>query len=188
MQQNPRETVREVVLPSDTAEARRLQEDIERSLEALRFDERDLFCIKIALEEALVNAIKHGNQLDQAKSVYIAYRIDGQRFEIDIRDEGPGFDPNDVPDPMAPENLERPCGRGLLLMRHYMTEVSFHPPGNLLHMCKVRNGHAVASTNGHSARAPSMNGSSTNGQSTNGQSTNGQSTNGQSTNGRVKSV
>jgi len=140
MQQHPRETVREVVLPSDTAEARKLQEDIERSLEAQRFDERDLFCIKIALEEALVNAIKHGNQMDRGKQVHVAYRIDGQRFEIDIRDEGPGFDPGDVPDPMAPENLERPCGRGLLLMRHYMTEVVHHPPGNRVTLRRQRNG------------------------------------------------
>ena len=55
-----------------------------------------------------------------------------------IADEGKGFDPDDVPDPMAPENLERPCGRGLLLMRHYMTEVTYHPPGNRLSMSKVR--------------------------------------------------
>ena len=56
-------------------------------------------------------------------------------------DEGNGFDPGDVPDPTAVENIERPCGRGLMLMRHYMNEVSFNGPGNSVRMAKVlRNG------------------------------------------------
>jgi serine/threonine-protein kinase RsbW len=130
----------DVVIPSDPAEARRLQDDIERALKAFRFDDRDIFSIKLALEEALVNAIKHGNQMDRAKKVRISCRINVDRFDIHIADEGKGFDPDDVPDPMAVENLERPCGRGLLLIRHYMTEVTFHPPGNRVSMSKVRNG------------------------------------------------
>ncbi len=128
----------EVVIPSDPAEARRVQDDIEGALKACHFEEREIFSIKLALEEALVNAIKHGNQMDRAKKVHISYQVSTERFEIRIADEGKGFDPEDVPDPMAPENLERPCGRGLLLMRHYMTEVTYHPPGNRLSMSKVR--------------------------------------------------
>jgi serine/threonine-protein kinase RsbW len=128
----------DVVIPSDTAAARRIQEDIERGLKGHRFDERDIFSVKLALEEALVNAIKHGNQMDRTKKIHITYRITPERLEIDIADEGPGFDPSDVPDPMAAENLERPCGRGLLLIRHYMNEVIFHPPGNRLTMIKIR--------------------------------------------------
>lgn len=54
-----------------------------------------------------------------------------------ISDEGPGFDPNDVPDPTDIENLERPCGRGLMLMRHYMTEVNYNSTGNSVRMKKV---------------------------------------------------
>ena len=88
--------------------------------------------------EAIVNAIKHGNQLDTSKRVFVKYHVSHERFEIHIKDEGPGFDPMDVPDPMAPENLERECGRGLLLMKHYMTEVKFHAPGNAVSMVKVR--------------------------------------------------
>jgi serine/threonine-protein kinase RsbW len=128
----------DVVIPSDPAEARRVQDDIERALESFRFDDREVFSIKLALEEALVNAIKHGNQMDRSKKVHISCRIGPERFEIDIADEGEGFNPEDVPDPMAAENLERPCGRGLLLIRHYMTEVTFHPPGNRLSMSKIR--------------------------------------------------
>jgi serine/threonine-protein kinase RsbW len=128
---------REVKIPSDPAVARLLQDEIEQALHQGRFTERDIFCVRLALEEALVNAMKHGNQADRTKHVHITYRVDADLFEVDIRDEGPGFDQEEVPDPLAVENLERPCGRGLLLMRHYMTEVKFHPPGNRVFMTKV---------------------------------------------------
>ena len=128
----------DVTIPSDTAEARRIQEEIEQRLLERKATDQEVFSVRLALEEALVNAIKHGNQLDRGKTVHITYRVSAERFDVRIADEGPGFDPEDVPDPMAVENLERPCGRGLLLMKHYMTEVVFHPPGNRLFMCKVR--------------------------------------------------
>jgi serine/threonine-protein kinase RsbW len=131
----------EVAIPSDPVEARRVQDEIEEQLKAHRYSERDIFGIRLALEEALVNAIKHGNQMDRSKKVHIAYRVDGERFDIHISDEGPGFDPQDVPDPTDVENLERPCGRGLWLMRHYMSEVDFGKRGNTVRMSKVlRNG------------------------------------------------
>ena len=114
-----------------------LQDEIEAQLKSCRFEDSEIFSIKLALEEALVNAIKHGNQMDRDKKVRVEYRVNPERFEIQICDEGHGFDPEDVPDPLAVENLERPCGRGLLLMRHYMTEVVFHHPGNQLSMSKV---------------------------------------------------
>jgi serine/threonine-protein kinase RsbW len=128
----------DVVIPSESAAARRVQEDIERSLKKHRFHERDIFSAKLAIEEALVNAIKHGNRMDRAKKIHISYQVTPERLEVNIADEGPGFDPDDVPDCMAAENLERPCGRGLLLIRHYMNEVIFHPPGNRVTMIKNR--------------------------------------------------
>jgi len=131
---------RDVVIPSDPAEARRIQEEIERQLKAFHYSEREIFSVKLALEEALVNAIKHGNQFDHTKKVHIAYNVKPERFDILIRDEGSGFDPTEVPDPTAVENLERPCGRGLMLMRYYMNEVSFSPGGNSVFMTKLRNG------------------------------------------------
>lgn len=131
----------DVTIPSDPAEARRVQDEIERLLKDSLFSEREIFSIRLALEEALVNAIKHGNRMDRNKKVRIAYCVRVDRFDIRITDEGRGFDPGDVPDPTAVENLERPCGRGLMLMRHYMTEVSFSDCGNSVRMCKVlRNG------------------------------------------------
>jgi len=120
----------DVTIPSDPAEARRVQEEIEHLLQARNAHDHDVFSIRLALEEALVNAIKHGNQMDRTKKVYISYRFLVDRFEVHIADEGPGFDPSDVPDPTAVENLERPCGRGLMLMRHYMTEVAYQGNGN----------------------------------------------------------
>lgn len=128
----------EFVIPSDLDKARMVQEAIENQLKENQYEDREIFGIKLALEEAIVNAIKHGNQMDNNKKVYVLFRVQPERFDIGITDEGPGYDPGDVPDPLADENLERPSGRGLFLMRHYMTEVTVHPPGNRLTMCKVR--------------------------------------------------
>jgi serine/threonine-protein kinase RsbW len=127
----------ELVIASDPAEARAVQERVEQLLQERKVSDRDVFCIKLALEEALVNAIKHGNQFDRSKKVYISYRLLVDRFEVAVSDDGPGFDPADVPDPTAVENLERPCGRGLMLMRHYMSEVAYNPRGNGVVMCRV---------------------------------------------------
>ncbi len=130
----------DLVIPSDPAEARQIQDEIERQLKASQYNDHEIFGIKLALEEALVNAIKHGNNMDRNKKVRVAYSVSTERFEVFIADEGTGFDPKDVPDPTAVENLERPCGRGLMLMRHYMSEVAFSARGNSVCMCKIRNG------------------------------------------------
>ena len=136
-----------VSLKSDLKAAARLPNRIAKQLERTSFDPREIFGMKLALEEALVNAIKHGNRLDPAKKVKVVFQVLPERFEIRIADEGPGYDPGLVRDCQADENLTRPAGRGLLLMRHYMTEVVVHPPGNQLSMTKVRtNGHAHAAT------------------------------------------
>jgi serine/threonine-protein kinase RsbW len=127
----------DVVLPSDPSEARRFQDQIEQILQAGHAHAHDIFSIKLALEEALINAIKHGNQMDRSKSVRVSYRVLPDRFEVHVTDEGAGFDPCDVPDPTAVENLERPCGRGLMLMRHYMSEVNFSGRGNCVVMSKL---------------------------------------------------
>lgn len=130
----------ELTIPSDLAEARRVQDEIEEALTTAQYGDRDIFSIKLALEEALVNAIKHGNQMDPDKRVFVSYSVTSVRFDIRIVDEGSGFNPADVPDPTAPENLERPCGRGLLLIRNFMTSVDYHGKGNIVTMSKLRNG------------------------------------------------
>jgi serine/threonine-protein kinase RsbW len=131
----------DVVLPSDPTEARSFEDQVEQFLQSQKVSPSDIFSIRLALEEALINAIKHGNQLDPSKKVTISYRLHDNRFEVHISDEGLGFDPNDVPDPTAIENLERPCGRGVMLMRYYMDEVCYNPRGNSVSMSRVlRNG------------------------------------------------
>jgi serine/threonine-protein kinase RsbW len=128
--------------PQRPRRGRRVQDQVEQCLQDTACHDHDLFSIKLALEEALVNAIKHGNQYDRTKHVQIAYRLLHDRFVVRITDEGAGFDPNDVPDPTAFENCERSGGRGLMLMRHYMTEVIFNERGNVVTLCKrLRNGN-----------------------------------------------
>ncbi len=105
---------------------------------ALAYSERDLFGIRLALEEALVNAIRHGHRNDTGKIVRVRYQLNAEQFLVEIEDEGPGFDPEGVADPLAPQNLERPGGRGVFLMRHYMTWVSFNERGNCVTMCRRR--------------------------------------------------
>ncbi|QVL31753.1 ATP-binding protein [Telmatocola sphagniphila] len=139
MHSDGRTLTRETVIPSDLTAVHQLQVEIEQILQKeSQFDEREIFAIKLAVEEALVNAVKHGNQLDPDKSVRVVYHIRPDHFDIRITDQGPGFDPGDVPDPTAPENLERPCGRGLLLIRHYMSDVLFFDKGNTIAMTKSR--------------------------------------------------
>ena len=133
----------QVVILSDPAEARRVQEHIEQLLQASPCQPHDLFSIKLALEEALVNAIKHGNQLDRTKKVQVTYHVHADRFEVQIVDEGPGFDPEEVPDPTLPENIEKGCGRGVFLIRGFMTEVTYHAPGNVVTMAKVREAESI---------------------------------------------
>jgi serine/threonine-protein kinase RsbW len=131
---------KQVSIASDVAEGRRAQEEIEAHLKATQYSDHEIFCIRLALDEAIVNAIKHGNQFDRSKKVHISYKVQPDRFDVSIRDEGPGFDPEDVPDPTAVENLERPCGRGLMLMRYYMSHVYFDGGGNAVSMTRFRNG------------------------------------------------
>jgi len=127
-----------VVIPSDTAQGHRVQEEILARIGQYNYDDADQFAIRLAVEEALINAIKHGNGSDPTKKIHIEYRVTPEEFFIKIEDEGPGFDPNAVPDPTDPEFLERPSGRGLMLMRYYMSEVSFNERGNCVIMVKRR--------------------------------------------------
>jgi serine/threonine-protein kinase RsbW len=94
--------------------------------------------VGLALREALVNHIKHGNQLDRSKKVTVTAVLADGVLEVESSDEGPGFDPEDVPDPTAVENLDRNCGRGLLMMRHYAGKrggsVEYLGNGNRLRM------------------------------------------------------
>lgn len=115
-------------------EAERAQQLVLDAIARHDFDEAACFAIRLSLEEALTNAYKHGNKEDPAKKVTVEYEVGTGGITIGIEDEGEGFDPQTVPDPTAEENLEIPAGRGLMLMRAFMTEVVVEPPGNRVRM------------------------------------------------------
>jgi serine/threonine-protein kinase RsbW len=138
MAMNQPRSSREVVIRSDAAEGRLIQDEILGAVEARHYTPHDVFGIRLALEEALVNAIKHGNGADPAKTVRIAYQVDDDRVRVEIEDQGTGFDPGDVPDPTLPENLERPSGRGIMLMRSFMDLVQYNDRGNCVILEKQR--------------------------------------------------
>ncbi len=90
-------------------------------------DEDAVHWVGLALRESLVNAIRHGNRNDPYKRVHVEmYTLDGGRpgVRIRVRDEGPGFDPGSLPDPLAPENLLKSSGRGIFLIRSFMDELT----------------------------------------------------------------
>lgn len=107
-------------------------------LQEYGYDETDVFAIKLALEEALTNAIKHGNNLNPNKQVQFEYEVNTEQVTLKVCDEGPGFCPDEVPDCTADENIERPSGRGVMLMNAYMTEVSYNDKGNCVTMIRRR--------------------------------------------------
>ena len=102
----------EVTIPSDLAEARRVQTQIEEALQAAAYSEHDIFSIKLALEEALVNAIKHGNQMDPDKRVFVSYTVTAERFDIRITDEGPGSTPRTSPTRPPSRTSNAPAAAG----------------------------------------------------------------------------
>jgi len=125
-----------MVISSDLNEARRLEERLLQEVARFGYEEADTFAIKLALEEGLVNAIKHGNRYDRKKTIRVTHTIDDHRAVFTIADEGKGFCPAAVPDPTSDENLERPCGRGLMLIRAFMDDVSYNEEGNEVRLVK----------------------------------------------------
>lgn len=125
-----------MVIASNLEAARAVEKAILREVARHGYDEAATFAIKLALEEGLNNAIKHGNRYDSEKSVEVHFDIDGERASVTITDQGEGFDLSAVPDPTADENLEKPCGRGIMLMCAYMDEVRYNEKGNRVHMVK----------------------------------------------------
>ena len=128
------------VIATNLEAARITAEEVLGTLQANGVANATLFAIRLAMEEALINAIKHGNRLDPHRRIRLSADIDERRVRITVADEGAGFDPAAVPDPTADENLEKPCGRGIMLMRAYMDEVEYNARGNEVRMVKRRPG------------------------------------------------
>jgi serine/threonine-protein kinase RsbW len=118
-----------IVIPSDLAEAKKPESVILHEVERLGYSSESIFAIKLTIEEGITNAIKHGNKSDKSKKVTVQFSVDKNEISVSIRDEGPGFDPEGVPDPTTEERLALPSGRGILLMRAYMDELTFRNNG-----------------------------------------------------------
>lgn len=125
-------------IPSDPSISSELVNELLTKFRSEGWTENELFSVHMALEEAMMNAIKHGNDGDVNKLVHVECDLRPQEVEIRVTDEGPGFDPQDVPDPTKEENLDKDSGRGLLLMRSFMSEVEFQGKGNSVWMKKQR--------------------------------------------------
>jgi len=130
--------VAKTVIATDLKAARRVAENLLRKVRAIGCREEVVFAVRLSLEEALSNAIKHGNKHDRSKKITVSAEVAPEATAITVADEGEGFDPRALPDPTTDENLEKPCGRGIMLMRAYMDEVTFNAKGNEVRMVKHR--------------------------------------------------
>jgi serine/threonine-protein kinase RsbW len=103
------------------------------------FDEDTAHWIGMSVRETVTNAIQHGNKLDSNKKVDIQFEVGSDRLSISVKDQGSGFSPSDLPNPLDPENLLKPSGRGIFYIRSFMDEVEFRPlsqGGMEVHMMK----------------------------------------------------
>ena len=125
-----------ITVPSEAAHVRTVSAKVLASLAPYKLDEETLFSLKLCIEEAVRNAIVHGNHSDRKLSVRISYKIDGGRIEIDVEDEGKGFDHKALPDPTKSDNLMKNCGRGVYIIKKMMDKAEFNETGNKLTMTK----------------------------------------------------
>ena len=129
---------RSIVVESRTSAVTKVYDRILGELRGSGFNKDDIFAIHLAIGEAFINAVKHGNKMDLEKKVKIEYSLGPDKIEISIADEGNGFDPESVPDPRSGQNLFKPDGRGLFLMKSYMDVVKFNERGNCVYMARYK--------------------------------------------------
>ena len=133
------QTVAQVIrlyVPSSLRWVHTLHAVITEILSQMALDEESSDQINLAVVEAGTNAIKHGNQEDPEKRAYFEFIIQPERFTVVIQDQGQGFDREQVPDPMQPENLFKSSGRGLFLIESCMDDVTYEKSGTLIRMVK----------------------------------------------------
>lgn len=115
-----------IVLESTPKAIRRLETFLQHALHGIRIDDTRYHDLLVSTTEAVNNAIIHGNRRDPRKNVYITCEIQSDRLTLKIRDEGAGFNPDSIPDPLHPENLTKASGRGLLVIRTLMDNLEFN--------------------------------------------------------------
>jgi serine/threonine-protein kinase RsbW len=131
--QHPPAHVR-LTLPNEPAAVERSQNELVAELEKRGYPKASLFAVRLAVHEALTNAFVHGHKGMKDKPVRLEYTVADDHAEIEVEDFGPGFDPASIPDPTLDENLELGSGRGLLLIRAYMSVAEYSASGNVLRM------------------------------------------------------
>lgn len=117
-------------LPSTEESITQLEALIENIADKYHVSEDTFANMMTCLNEALINAIKHGNKMDPAKKVIVNAEVEPKRIIWTVADEGPGFDYNNLPDPTAAENLENLTGRGVFIIKHLADQCVFNGAGN----------------------------------------------------------
>lgn len=117
-------------IQSDPTQLSAVEEFIQEIAAKLNIDEEIMYGIHLTVSEAATNAIVHANKSNPAKKVTLNIQLQGEILSIKIKDEGPGFDPEDIPDPTSPENLLKDSGRGLYLMRIYTDSMKYNITDN----------------------------------------------------------
>lgn len=123
-----------IQIPSLTENIRMIESFIDNAKEKFQLDDDIYGNIMIAVTEAVNNAIKHGNQQDKSKNVALSLSLQDSLIRFTVKDEGKGFDFKNLPDPTAPENIEKPGGRGIFLMRNLSDEVVFKEEGKVVEL------------------------------------------------------
>jgi serine/threonine-protein kinase RsbW len=123
-----------VQIPSIVENIRMIESFIDNAKERFHLDDDIYGNIMIAVTEAVNNAIKHGNSADSSKNVLLSLTLHDSLLKFIIKDEGTGFDFHSLPDPTSPENLEKPGGRGIFLMKNLSDDVSFRDNGRTVEL------------------------------------------------------
>ena len=119
-------------------DARPVFDTVEAWMRFFGYPRKDIFAFRLALEEAVANALQHGHCGDRSKYVQISYAVLNDEAIAQVSDEGCGFEPDDVPNPLASGKFERAKGLGLFLMRAYSSWVNFNRQGNCVTLCRYR--------------------------------------------------
>lgn len=128
-----------LTVPNDPRSMDDAQNHVIALVEQHGYPKASAFALRLALHEAMMNAFKHGHKdLPATTPVFLHYAVEDARVELMIEDQGPGFSPQDVPDPTLEENIEKGSGRGLLLIKAYMSVVEYNDRGNRLRMVYER--------------------------------------------------
>jgi len=123
-----------IQVPSITENIRMIESFIDNAKERYHLDDDIYGNIMIAVTEAVNNAIKHGNANNKSKNVFLSLSLQKNLIQFIVKDEGSGFNYENLPDPTAPENLEKPGGRGIFLMKHLSDEVNFKENGRVVEL------------------------------------------------------